>query len=87
MSLVFIDLAVERKSGLAICLAKSGRLIIKLDGPVPAGSFVFDEKGRKIAKVAELIGPVRSPYASAIPLSKKAKRAVGKRVYFEVRRA
>lgn len=65
-------------------MARSGRLILKLGAPIPAGSFVFDGKGRKVAKVAELIGPVRAPYASAVPLTKGVRRVVGKRVYLEV---
>lgn len=40
-----------------------------------------DEKGQKIAKITELIGPVREPYASAIPLTNNIKKYIGKQVF------
>ncbi len=49
--------------------AKSGRLIIRLSQKVEPGSILVDSKGRKAAKVIELIGPVSRPYASAAPAS------------------
>jgi len=49
--------------------AKRGRLIVKLSTKVEPGSILVDFKGRKAAKVVELIGPVANPYASAIPAS------------------
>ncbi len=52
--------------------ARSGRLVIRLSGKVDPGSFLFDSKGRRVAKVIELIGPVSRPYASAAPASDKA---------------
>ena len=52
--------------------ARSGRLIIRLNGRVEAGSVLLDSKGRKAAKVVELIGPVSRPYASAAPASDRA---------------
>lgn len=63
-------------------LASSGRVIIRLRVQLDEGNFVCDESGRKIAKVAELIGPVSSPYASAIVLTNNIKRYVGAKVYF-----
>jgi rRNA processing protein Gar1 len=44
--------------------AKSGRLIVRLSKSVQPGSVILDEKGKKLGTVVELIGPVRSPYAS-----------------------
>ena len=44
--------------------AKSGRLIVKLSREVRPNAVVFDEGGRKLGKVVELIGSVKSPYAS-----------------------
>jgi RNA-binding protein len=44
--------------------AKSGRLIIRLSREVRPGVPILDEKGRRLGKVVELIGPVRAPYAS-----------------------
>jgi RNA-binding protein len=56
--------------------AKSGRLIIRLATRVEPGSILLDSKGRKTARVVELIGPVKRPYASAAPASDRA--ATGK---------
>jgi len=44
--------------------AKSGRLIVKLSREVRTGVFMFDDAGKKLGKVVELIGPVKAPYAS-----------------------
>lgn len=63
-------------------LASSGRVIIRLKRQLDEGNFVCDESGRKIAKVAELIGPVSNPYASAISLTNNIKKYVGTKVYF-----
>lgn len=41
---------------------------------------MVDEKGRKVGRVVELIGPVRSPYASVALSSSKAGKA-GDTVY------
>ena len=51
--------------------AKSGRLIVKLTKEVRPGAFLLDEKGRKLGKVVELIGPVSAPYASVSVVSSK----------------
>jgi len=66
--------------GTVIHLAKSGRIIIKVDKSVKLGTILLDSKGGKLAKVTELIGPVRSPYATAIPLTERVERASGTRV-------
>jgi len=50
--------------GVLLHQAKSGRLIIRLSKEVRPGAFLFDEDKRKLGRVIELIGPVRSPYAS-----------------------
>lgn len=63
-------------------LASSGRVIIRLTGRLDEGNFVCDQSGRKIAKVAELIGPVARPYASAISLTNNIKKYIGEKVYF-----
>ncbi|MDG6914791.1 MAG: hypothetical protein JRN23_03075 [Nitrososphaerota archaeon] len=52
--------------------ARSGRLIVRLERRVEPGSILLDPKGRKAAKVVELIGPVSKPYASAAPLTERA---------------
>jgi len=52
--------------------ARSGRLIIRLTQKVEPGSILLDSKGRKAAKVFELIGPVSKPYASAAPATDRS---------------
>ncbi|MCP8307670.1 MAG: hypothetical protein H3Z53_06875 [archaeon] len=66
--------------GTVIHLAKSGRIIIKVDKWVKPGTILLNSKGRKLAKVTELIGPVKSPYATAIPLTERVERVIGTRV-------
>ncbi len=68
--------------GEVLHIAKSGRMIIKSKvKSVDIGSILIDDKGRKVAKVAELIGNVESPYISATPLTDKKKRYVGSILY------
>jgi len=50
--------------GVLLHQAKSGRLIVRLSKEIKPGVVLFDEGGRKLGKVVELIGPVKSPYAS-----------------------
>jgi RNA-binding protein len=68
--------------GEIIHLAGSGRVIIRLRTQLDEGKIVCDDTGRRVAKVAELIGPVASPYASAISLTNNIKKYIGKKVYF-----
>ncbi|MDG6920115.1 MAG: hypothetical protein JRN34_03390 [Nitrososphaerota archaeon] len=60
--------------GTVIHRAKSGRLVVHLTREVRPGAFLFDEGRRKLGKVVELIGPVKSPYASVAPASDRAGR-------------
>jgi RNA-binding protein len=65
-------------------LAKSGRLIIKLNaasGGIRAGELLVDGSGKRVGRVAELIGPVSAPYASVIPMTDRTSRLVGSRVF------
>ncbi len=57
--------------GILMHQAKSGRLIIKLSQEVRPGVIIFDDAGHKLGKVAELIGPVKSPYASVAVVSSR----------------
>lgn len=61
--------------------ARSGRLIIKLEKDVRIGDILLDAKGKKIAKVMEIIGPVDAPYASAQPITDRVKKYIGSKVY------
>ena len=71
--------------GEIIHLAKSGRLIVKLNATsaerVKAGEFLIDGSGRRVGRVAELLGPVNSPYASVITMTDKTSRLVGSKVF------
>ncbi len=43
-------------------LAGSGRVIIQLSDVLSEGVILCDDKGTKVAKVMELIGPVKRPF-------------------------
>ena len=62
-------------------LAGSGRVIIQLSKELVEGQILCDEKGTRVAKVMELIGPVRRPFASATPLTNNIKKYIGKSVF------
>jgi rRNA processing protein Gar1 len=57
--------------GIILHQAKSGRLIVRLTKEVTPGVIVLDDGGRRLGKVTELIGPVRSPYASVAVVSSR----------------
>jgi len=62
-------------------LAGSGRVIIQLSQELVEGQILCDEKGTRVAKVMELIGPIKRPFASATSLTNNINRFVGKRVF------
>ena len=62
-------------------LAGSGRVIIQLSKELVEGEILCDEKGTRVAKVMELIGPVNRPFASASPTTNNIKKYVGKKVF------
>jgi len=66
--------------GKVLLMAKSGHVIIKVDRWIKPGTILFDSEGRKLAKVTELIGPVKFPYITGIPLSEKLDRKIGHKV-------
>lgn len=63
--------------GTVLHVAGSGRLIVGLTAPVSEGSILYDSKRRRVARVREIIGPVRAPYASAEPMSSNMRRYLG----------
>lgn len=67
--------------GEILHLANSGRVIIQLSEKLVEGQVLCDEKGIRVAKVMELIGPVRRPFASASPLTNNIKKYIGKEVF------
>jgi RNA-binding protein len=70
--------------GEVMHLAKSGRLVIKLNAAsagIRAGELLVDGSGKRVGKVVELIGPVSAPYASVIPMTDRTSRLVGSKVF------
>lgn len=71
------------KIGEIVHLARSGRLIVKVEENINhnlIGQSLIDDKGSKVGKIIELIGPVKSPYASVIPTI-NSKYSIGGVVY------
>lgn len=69
--------------GEILHFSKSGRFIVKIDqnlkNPQP-GLIVYNNE-KKIGKILELIGPVKSPYASVAPFIQPRNKTVGIKVY------
>ena len=61
--------------GVLLHQAKSGRLIVRLTKEGRPGVPILDDKGRKLGRVVELIGPVRAPYASVAVATTKVGKA------------
>ncbi|MGI0019878.1 MAG: H/ACA ribonucleoprotein complex subunit GAR1 [Nitrososphaera sp.] len=65
-------------------LAKSGRLIVKLNAQgagIKPGELLVDAAGRRVGKIVELLGPVSAPYASVIPMTDRTARLAGAKVF------
>ena len=62
-------------------LASSGRVIVQLTQKLDEGQILCDKKGTKVAKIMELIGPVKRPFASAKPLTNNIKKFIGQSVF------
>jgi len=62
-------------------LAGSGRVIVQLSKELVEGQILCDTKGIRVAKVMELIGPIKRPFASATPLTNSINKFIGKRVF------
>jgi RNA-binding protein len=73
--------------GEVLHIAKSGRVIVRLNQKIGVGDVLVDSKEKKVARVVELIGPVRAPYASAVPMTDRVSRYVGAKVYRSHRRS
>jgi len=67
--------------GEVLHIAKSGRVIVKLSQKVNSGEILLDSKGKKVARIVELIGPVKAPYASAVPMTDRIKKYIGTKMY------
>ena len=64
-----------KEIGVILHKAKSGRLIVRLTKTVQTGSTLLDERGKKLGTVVELIGPVKSPYASVALATSRSGRS------------
>ena len=62
-------------------LANSGRVIVRLSREVKEGQIICDKDNQKIGRITELIGPVKNPFASAIPLTNNVKKISGTKVF------
>ena len=72
--------------GEILHFSKSGRLIVKLnrfDSSIKTGQNISNEEGKKIGKIAEIIGPITSPYASVFPFIQKKNKLTGMKVYID----
>ncbi|MEM2141219.1 MAG: Gar1/Naf1 family protein [Nitrososphaera sp.] len=67
--------------GEVMHLARSGRLIVKLSSEARPGEILVDASGKRVGKIAELIGPVKAPYASVIPMTDRTAKLVGAKVF------
>jgi RNA-binding protein len=80
-----MPIAQTDEVGEILHLAKSGRLIVKLSKAgaerIKPGELLIDGSGRRVGKVAELLGPVNSPYASVITMTDRTSRLVGSKVF------
>jgi RNA-binding protein len=56
-------------------------VIIQLSSKLVEGQVLCDERGVKVAKVMELIGPIKRPFASATPLTNNIEKFIGKRIF------
>ena len=62
-------------------LANSGRVIVRLSKEIQEGQILCDKNNQKIGRVTEMIGPVKSPFASVVPLTNNLKKISGIKVF------
>ena len=67
--------------GEVLHIANSGRVIVRLSKEIKEGQVLCDKNNQKIGRVTELIGPIKNPFASAIPLSNNLKKISGTKVF------
>ena len=70
-----------QEAGTVEHVAGSGRVIVRLARAVDEGSVLCDRRGSAVARVAELVGPVSAPLASASAMTNSIARHVGRAVY------
>lgn len=69
-----------QQMGIILHQAGSGRVIIRLDGDASEGDILCNSQGVRVARIREVIGPVRAPYASAEPITNNIQRYIGESV-------
>ncbi len=71
------------EAGEVIHIAKSGRLILKIGNGIELkpGENLFDNSGKKVGRVTELIGPVAAAYASVLLADLQVKRNSGSKLF------
>ena len=62
-------------------LANSGRVFVRLSKETQEGQILCDKNNQKIGRVTEMIGPVKSPFASVVPLTNNLKKISGIKVF------
>ena len=67
--------------GEVLHIANSGRVIVRLSKEIKEGQILCDKNNQKIGRVTELIGPIKYPFASAIPLTNNLKKISGTKVF------
>ena len=67
--------------GEVLHLANSGRVIVRLSKETQEGQILCDKNNQKIGRVTEMIGPVKSPFASVVPLTNNLKKISGTKVF------
>jgi rRNA processing protein Gar1 len=71
------------EAGEVIHIAKSGRLILKIGKGIDLkpGENLFDDEGKKVGRVTELIGLVKAPYASVLLIDSRIKGTPGSKLF------
>ena len=67
--------------GEVLHIANSGRVLVRLSKEIKEGQVLCDKNNQKIGRVTELIGPIKNPFASAIPLTNNLKKISGTKVF------
>ncbi len=76
---------ILRIAGKVFTISKQGRIIVKLEGPIPRlGLKVYDKNLRTIGFVVDVIGNVKSPYIVVRPFeSKGLENIIGDSLYLK----
>jgi rRNA processing protein Gar1 len=67
--------------GLILHVSPNHNIIAKVESTPRIGEIVVDENLKPIGKIADLLGPVSSPYAAIRPTIQDTEKLVNKTVY------